>query len=820
MATDFNYNSKTINASGPLKPTGKDMPVDARTRVETYADIQSIPNPYVGMVITVLQDENNGNVMKDYKVKSLKSNELGVANTVIDEIVPYADYLGVSASSGSGEGLTTEQAQQLQTAYEHSQSTHVQTSDLENIDAVSLNGKKLSDPMTKAEYDAITDKDASTIYLVTDGESAIEGIPNYSSTEANKVLAVNSDGTALAWIDVPSGSGTGLTEEQARQLQTAYEHSQITHVQDSDIPSLEGYATETFVTNKIAEASLSGGEVDLSGYATKDDLTSKVDKVEGKSLSTNDLTNELKSNYDEAYLHSQSTHVQASDIPTKVSELENDSDFATKLYVNSVASSGGSTGTGKSYWLTGKKWVVLGDSITDATVNTKTEKYHKFVSELVGGCTVVNHGTSGITVNGLRAKLSAIDTTGVKLVTSFIGVNDWNFPIPLGKEGDTGTDTEYGVIYNYVSDLVKKFPRINILGIIPLPCQASNGVLQATCSEGFSLKQLTEALKYTYSLFSIPYLDLFNESNLHATIPSSRDYYLSDGLHPNVAYHKFMSRKILAFIENNVFDEELIESPVETITVTGVSLNKTSNSVDKGSNFVLTATITPSNATNKNVTFSSDNENISISQSGLTATITGNTAGSSIVTVTTEDGNKTATCNVTVTAASSGEGGETGGSAEDTMNVVSDGTATFKIGGINIETGNLIDSTAEARTSHCIPITLGDNNSITISSDLIGQSGGKFLFGMALYDENDNWLESTVGTNPATYWHSTSGAAVATLRKIYVNNATIAPPNNGLNGTPVKMKVSFTCVNSNTVLDLASIKGHTFTINGVTYTIQ
>ena len=47
-----------------------------------------------------------------------------------------------------------------------------------------------------------------------------------------------------------------------------------TKANTSDIPSLDGYATETFVTNKIAEASLSGGEVDLSGLATKDELTS------------------------------------------------------------------------------------------------------------------------------------------------------------------------------------------------------------------------------------------------------------------------------------------------------------------------------------------------------------------------------------------------------------------------------------------------------------------------------------------------------------------------------------------------------------------
>ena len=46
----------------------------------------------------------------------------------------------------------------------------------------------------------------------------------------------------------------------------------------------EGYATETFVQNKISEAQLfgggNGGSVDLSGYATKDDLEDKLDASE------------------------------------------------------------------------------------------------------------------------------------------------------------------------------------------------------------------------------------------------------------------------------------------------------------------------------------------------------------------------------------------------------------------------------------------------------------------------------------------------------------------------------------------------------------
>lgn len=45
------------------------------------------------------------------------------------------------------------------------------------------------------------------------------------------------------------------------------------------IPSLEGYATEVFVTQKIAEAQLEGEDIDLSAYATKEDIKSKQDVI-------------------------------------------------------------------------------------------------------------------------------------------------------------------------------------------------------------------------------------------------------------------------------------------------------------------------------------------------------------------------------------------------------------------------------------------------------------------------------------------------------------------------------------------------------------
>ena len=108
MATDFTYNNKTINSSGPIKPSGKNQPLDPRTEVKLYADIESIPSPYIGMIITVLEDETNSNKMTDYKVLSLKADSYGVANSAVDQVQRYVDYLGASSGgSVSQEDINT-----------------------------------------------------------------------------------------------------------------------------------------------------------------------------------------------------------------------------------------------------------------------------------------------------------------------------------------------------------------------------------------------------------------------------------------------------------------------------------------------------------------------------------------------------------------------------------------------------------------------------------------------------------------------------------------------------------------------------------------
>ena len=118
MSFDFTYGNSTINSSGGFIPTKKNAPTNPREVVDTYADIANIPNPYVGLTVTVKADETNNNKMTDYKVISLKSNNLGIADMLIDQVQRMDEYLGVStggsSSSGTGgAGLTAEQEEQL-----------------------------------------------------------------------------------------------------------------------------------------------------------------------------------------------------------------------------------------------------------------------------------------------------------------------------------------------------------------------------------------------------------------------------------------------------------------------------------------------------------------------------------------------------------------------------------------------------------------------------------------------------------------------------------------------------------------------------------
>ena len=170
----------------------------------------------------------------------------------------------------------------------------------------------------------------------------------------------------------------------------------------------------------------------------------------------------------------------------------------------------------------------------------------------------------------------------------------------------------------------------------------------------------------TYGFYDDAYGYLYSTSNGTLKADSVHDGYSSFTLtissNGNVTakvyskslYLKYYSGSV-AFAcstsKSNVFlyQAEDASTQPSTVAVTGVSLNTTSATLEVGKSTTLTATVLPTNATNKNVTWSSSNTSVATVSNG---TVTAKAAGTAKITVTTADGNKTASATITVTEAS------------------------------------------------------------------------------------------------------------------------------------------------------------------------
>lgn len=169
----------------------------------------------------------------------------------------------------------------------------------------------------------ITFSDDSTFeYTVTNGKDGKNGSGS-STGEENVIESIKINGVAQIVAEDKSVDITVPTVDVDKNYVDA-ELAKKANV--SDIPSLDKYVTDEELTAK--------------GYLTShQDIRSKVDKVNGKSLIADTEIERLKSvkNYDDTEIKTELTKkANSTDIPTKVSGLQNDSNYQTDTDVTTT----------------------------------------------------------------------------------------------------------------------------------------------------------------------------------------------------------------------------------------------------------------------------------------------------------------------------------------------------------------------------------------------------------------------------------------------------------------------------------------------------
>ena len=122
----------------------------------------------------------------------------------------------------------------------------------DEIDASFLNGKSFSEPMSKEEYDAIVDKDPNLIYLVDD-DTVIEGLPSYSTNDANKSLTVSADGNSIGWSDITVDLTDYYTKSEVEE--------KITNISTGGSVDLSSYATISYVDEAVNNIVIESGNI-------------------------------------------------------------------------------------------------------------------------------------------------------------------------------------------------------------------------------------------------------------------------------------------------------------------------------------------------------------------------------------------------------------------------------------------------------------------------------------------------------------------------------------------------------------------------------
>ena len=204
----------------------------------------------------------------------------------------------------------------------------------------------------------------------------------------------------------------------------------------------------------------------------------------------------------------------------------------------------------------------LGDSITFGYIPDNGAQmdipYPTEIQNLLHLLRCRNYGISGstIAVNSgnyapmCKRYLDMNDDADIILV--FGGTNDYGRAVcsDLGTENDSTDTTVYGALNILASGLIEKYPKAFIFFVTPLrrADKISNN------SKGYSLEDISKAIKQVAYKYSLPVLDLYNIGGFHIGNDTFRNIYGGkDKLHPNQLFViEHLAKMIAAFIKSNI----------------------------------------------------------------------------------------------------------------------------------------------------------------------------------------------------------------------------------------------------------------------------
>lgn len=550
------------------------------------------------------------------EIQTIKASQLVELTEVTDSnyvvVTDGATSKKVKATNLKGNSLTSTQVQQLSVAYAHSQTAHVQSSNIPT----------------------------RTSQLTND------------SSFVNETYVTN----AINNAQLGSGGNSGLTSDQEQQLNIAYNHSQSYHVQSSDIPTRtsqltndSNFTTEAYVTNAINNAQLGGGntDIDLSVYQLIQDNTLTTT---AKTIPT--AINELKSGLDRIT------------VPTRTSQLTNDSGFITTIPEEYITE----TELNAKGYLTSHQDISNLQNKTDNSLYTTNKTVIGAINELKGIIDTLQSRVATLE----NQQDTTVRVTEVSLNNSTLTLNAGNTSTLIATvlpTNATNKSVTWSTNNSSVASVNSGTVTAHAKGQATITVTTADGGYSASCSvtvnevsttvsvQGVTLSTNTLSMKVGGTANLTANIRPTNATNQNVTWTTNNNAVatVNNGV---VTANSTGQATIRVITEDGNYSDSCIVTVSETTTttsVTGVTLNSHTLTMNKiGGTQTLSYTITPSNATNQNVTWSTSVPTVASVNNGI---VTANTNGTTVITIRTTDGGYTDTCTVTVNDPSYVEGG-------------------------------------------------------------------------------------------------------------------------------------------------------------------